>query len=152
MSSSSAPPWLWARLLRVAVPGPVRQQVVDDLGEIYALMVRDSGSWQARSWYRRQVLGTVVGRPELGFVQDWPSPANFLDWQGRNDAFEVLGTAPLLGRVFDAAEAEGSYYDNSGNQYWPRRPIVIGESFWRRSRAPRGERSRETPVSALRAE
>jgi hypothetical protein len=58
---SGGPPWLAGRLVRLAARRRDRESVVQDLREEYEMMLREGASGaQARRWYWRQVIGSVV--------------------------------------------------------------------------------------------
>lgn len=109
-----------------------------------------------------QLVRVWESNAALGFLEDGPSPANFLDWEARSEAFDgiaawwletaiyksadraeqlevahvsgdffrLVGAEPLFGRTISPEDAEGSWYDNSGNHYGADPLIVVSHRFW----------------------
>ena len=54
------PPIIWEWILRIAIHGNEEQYVLGDLEETFNLVAIDYGGRRARSWYRRQVLLSLL--------------------------------------------------------------------------------------------
>lgn len=66
------PPWFWRLLLQTLVRGEDGEFISGDLLEDFERTVIRDGRRQARSWYRRQVLATLLAR-----LRAWGNPGEW---------------------------------------------------------------------------